>query len=517
MIGPAMVVHLRINDAATQQPTPVRIRIVDAVDTPYFPLSRSPDFPLGRNEAVGGVLRRGAERWFYCDGTCEIRLPTGVPLEIEVAKGPEYRPLCETVVLGTGQMALRFQLERWSNRRAEGWVCGDTRVHFLDLATAWLEAAAEDLDFVELLALETRVPSIDGHMYATVPNLLAFSGQQPAFSREGRHVTVNSTNVHPALGTLSLLNTHRVVYPLTFGGDDDTDDWALADWCDQCHRKNGLVIWSHPFKPDRALQGGGEALIDALLGKVDALEADGLERGVPLLPSWYRLLNVGVRLPIVGCSGKDSNRVAVGQVRTWAWLGPNVAPSYSAWIEALRAGRTVASNGPLLQLRVADQAPGARLQFAETSVRLPVVAEAVSVLPFERLDLVVNGEVVGQAGPSQPPSGGIYRAHLDVELPLTQTSWIAARCWDSHPHEGTGRVAFAHSSPIWVQVADTPMARRRGAVPLLRQAVEQVREWVEQVGRFGQPKRKADLLELCEAALRKLDTTPTPPGGAEPV
>ncbi len=67
-------------------------------------------------------------------------------------KGPEYTPLDETVTLGAGQMALRFAIERWTDSRADGWVSVDTRCHFLSPHAALLEAAAEDVDVVNLLA-----------------------------------------------------------------------------------------------------------------------------------------------------------------------------------------------------------------------------------------------------------------------------------------------------------------------------------------------------------------------------
>src|SRR5207247_343650 len=94
-------------------------------------------------------------------------------------------------------------------------------------------------------------------------NLLAFSGQELALEfpgplistglmsfqeTPGTLVVVNTLNTHPVLGQLALLNTHRIVFPLRFGGSAGLDDWTLADWCDQCHRKGGLVTWAAPAR-----------------------------------------------------------------------------------------------------------------------------------------------------------------------------------------------------------------------------------------------------------------------------
>src|SRR5579885_1583493 len=314
-----LTIHLRVNDAATGQPVPVRLRVAGPNGTNFAPLGRVAEFACGRNEDVGGHLRVGRERFSYIDGSCEIRLPAGLPLRVWATRGPEYLPLDETVTLGPGQMALRFAVRRWSDLRADGWHPGDTRAHFLPPHAAVLEAAAEDVAVVNLLACVQPIPSLDGTLYPGIPNVTAFSGQLPALQTDAATVAVNTLNVHPVLGSVGLLHSHRAVYPLTFGGPDDTDDWSVCDWCDQCHRKNGLAVWADPFA-DPAGVPGGEALVAAVLGKIDAVEFDARPRKQPLLPWWYRLLNAGFAVPLVGGSGKDSNTVPLGAPRTYAKL-----------------------------------------------------------------------------------------------------------------------------------------------------------------------------------------------------
>src|SRR5262245_14915031 len=136
-----LTIHLRINDAATGQPTPVRLRVSGADGTAFPPLGRAAEFPTGRNEDVGGHLQIGRERWFYIDGACEIPLPAGVPLRVQATKGPEYTPIDQTVTLGVGQMALRFAIGRRTDSRAGEWVTVDTRCHFIPPHAALLEAA----------------------------------------------------------------------------------------------------------------------------------------------------------------------------------------------------------------------------------------------------------------------------------------------------------------------------------------------------------------------------------------
>ena len=475
-------VHVRVNDAATGQPTPVRIRFAGPNGEYFPPLGRTSDFPTGRNEDVGGSIYLGGQRFAYIDGACEVPLPTSTPLSVEITKGLEWVPIRQTVTLGEGQLSLRFAIERWTDDRWRNLVHVDSRCHFLSPHSAKLEAMAEGLDFVNLLIAAQDYPSTDGHMYRVMPNMTAFSGQSPAVDR----VFVNTLNVHPALGTLGLLNCHRAVFPVTFGHSDETDDWSLADWCGQCHRKKGLVVWCDAYRPESGLP-GGEALVNAILGNVDAIEFDARDRKSPLLPTWYQLLNAGIRLPIVGGSVKDSNRIATGSVRTLTRASVN--PTYADWIECVRRGETVVTNGPLLDLQVSG--PGPKLQ---------ITVAAASVVPFDRLELIVDGEVVVC---ESAVTGDVVTARFEIEKVL-EGGWIAARCWgppksDLYPQSPV----FAHTSPIFFETTGVSQKRADAVKRFLRE-VAAVRQWVERDGRFANPRRKEHLLSLCDAATSKL-------------
>jgi hypothetical protein len=285
---------------------------------------------------------------------------------------------------------------------------------------------------------------------------------------------------------------------LTFGHIDETDDWSLSDWCDQCHRKKGLVVWCDAYRPDAGLP-GGEALVNAVLGKVDAIEIDTHERRTAFLPIWYRLLNAGIRLPIVGSSGKESNRIALGGMRT---LTPtDQGRDYKDWVDHVRIGRTVAGNGPMIRLTIRGQDfPMGVIH--EPAHRLPIRVQVASLDRFDQLELIVNGEVVS----SEPGDWwDLTTAELETEISIQESSWIAARCWSTkmselYPHTSV----FAHTSPCYVIVPDQPFQRQRAAVSVLQREIAAVRDWVETAGRFTNPRRKEHLLSLCDAAAAKL-------------
>lgn len=494
-----LTVHVRVNDAATGKPAPVRIRFTGPDGTVYTPFGRLSEFSTQPGEDVGGSVRLGNQTFAYIDGSCEVRLPSG-PVRVEAYKGPEYLPLDEQVVLGPGKISLRLNMKRWCDLRTEDWYAGDGRAHELTPHAALLEGAAEGLAIVHLLARE-RPPSAGRPPACN--NLLAFSGSKPALSSPECIVAVNTLNAHPNLGTVALLNSHRVVFPLRFGAPDGLDNWSVADWCDQCHRKSGLVVWPDlPRLSPECPQ--GEALAALLLGKIDAFEISRLPSSEPdTLRHWYRLLDCGLRVPLVGSSGKESNAEVLGSVRTYARLPRGQDFDLAAWIEAVRTGRTFITNGPLLSLTVEGHKPGTVFEtMPGTTVRLR--AEARSNVPFERLELLAGGTGGGGGGdiPTTPSLVAAQQANgdrascvVEVSYPAAASTWIAARC------QGT---AFAHTSPVYLQVEDAPLRPSASTIAPLLATLDAASDWVLQAARCETDKQRNDLLAVLQAGRENL-------------
>ena len=200
---------------------------------------------------------------------------------------------------------------------------------------------------------------------------------------------------------------------------------------------------------------------------VDAIEVAPGTRKVPLLPWVYRLWDAGVRVPLVGASGKDSNRTPLGATRTVAKV-----PAGSNWVEAVRSGGAFVTTGPHLDLSVRGS---------------ECVASARSRTPFEELTLVANGRAIGVARAEQTANG--YRAEVAAVLP--ESGWVAARCQGS----GAGS-AFAHTSPVAVG----PVTRDPEGVAALKKLIEQTRMWAEEHGRYANPKRREQLFARCAEA-----------------
>jgi hypothetical protein len=274
---------------------------------------------------------------------------------------------------------------------------------------ARLEGKGEGLSVAHLLAR-------DGD-----DNLLAFSGTGSALPEDECLVAVNTFNAHDELGAVALLNCHRPVFPLAASLERD---WAVREWCGQCHRKKGLVVWpGHPGQP--------EALACLLLGEVDAFEVGPGLDGWPL---FELLLRCGVRAALAGGSGKASPARAVGEVRTYVHCPEGL--TLPAWIEGLRAGKSFVTTGPLLDFSYRDGV---------------LRAEACSLTPLTRLELIAGGEVVAATSSGQ----------AEVAFRPEVTTWVAARCLA----EGGG---WAHTSPLWVDVPARPWRVRQADLDDLR-------------------------------------------------
>jgi hypothetical protein len=496
MTPPLHTVHVRVNDAATGQPTPVRIRFTDVEGKYYAPLGRLTEFFVESGAAVGGNLFLNSKRYAYIDGTCEIQLPSG-QIFFEIHKGPEYVSVCDELMLGPGQAAIRLEIERWSDLRKENWFPGDTSAAYITPHAALLEAAAEDLAVVNLLIMEAEVKlKSNDKVLHTVGNLEAFSGQEPCLEKMGCMVAVNSRNHHPTLGVLNLLNCHRVVFPLSFGGPDQLDNWTLADWCDQCHRKSGLVVWSPHWSAESLWF--GEPPADLVLGKIDAFELNaGVEITHDMFKQWYALLDLGFQLPLVGAGGKDSNRQRLGDWRTYARLKPGEPFTYNNWIEAIRAGRTFATKGPLLSFKVEGMDPGVIINLPSSRATVHVCAEMYQAFPPHQLQIIVNGKAVIQA------EGGELPPTLERDLLIPGGGWLAAAYWGQEDPISGLRI-LAHTSPVYVRVEGQQSPGDQTTAQALLKHFDHMLEWVRTQARVENEDQRARLARVFESATEEV-------------
>src|ERR1700722_8744788 len=454
-------VHVRVVDDATGRAVPCRVHFRSAAGVPYQPHGHHNHVTQNLDSwhyDVGGDVRLGQRSYAYIDGTCQGWLPRG-EFVADVARGFEYEPLRQTVRIEPGQRDLTLRISRVADMAAEGWWSGDSHVHFLSTAGAQLEQRGEDLRVVNLLQTQWG---------ALFTNTQDFSGR-PSLVDGGGYVTyVGQENRQHMLGHSLLWGLKEPVMPWSSDGPDEAElggalDATLSDWADRTHAQGGTVVAAHFPNPN------GEPAVLVATGRADAVEM--LAHTDDSLLEYYRYLNSGYRLPLVGGTDKMSSAVPVGLYRTYARLDEEF--SYEAWCRAVRAGRTFLSGGPLLTLSADGREPGDTVELSGPGT-VSVHATVRSIFPLRSFEVVRNGEVVARA-----EAHGGRQAEISEELRIDGNSWIACRAFGVDYHlDDWGRRVFAHTSPVYVACGgDWTMTSPEG-IRYMRTLVEGAREYV---------------------------------------
>lgn len=362
---------------------------------------------------------------------------------VDVARGFESEPLRKRIAIEPGQQRLQLELTRIRDMNAERWFSGDTHVHFLSTHGAQTEARGEDINVVNLLLSQW------GHLFT---NTEEFTGE-PHVSRDGRTVVyATQENRQHFLGHLTLLGLKEPVMPWCSDGPSEAEmggtlEVTMSEWADRCHAQGGTVILPHIPNPN------GEPAAMIATGRVDGVE---FLRGEPYNHAeYYRDLNGGYRLPLVGGTDKMTAQVPVGLYRTYVRIPEDEDFTYESWCRNLARGRTFLSGGPLLFLHLDGAQPGDVVHVQDGGT-VEVEAVVESIFPVHTLELVRNGEVVA----STEETDGARRLRLHERITFERDGWLAARAgggryFDFLPHRDVWqRGLMAHTSPVYVTCGD---------------------------------------------------------------
>ncbi len=470
-----LTIHTRL--AGESQPAAARLQVRDRNGHPLIPDSGQVRFDSqsGRN-------------YFYSPGSVELEAPLG-EVQVLAARGLTAVPVeARLQVDGSSGQQLRLELAPLWKPQEHGWFSGDHHFHLnyggpYELAPEHLlpMLKGEDLDVAtpQLANLHNRFQDLGWWQWRKLdsPPLIAFAQEVRSHF----------------LGHLGLVGTSTVYWPWywgpgypSYGRDDRPNAEALA----HARQQGGVGFYVHPVSHPEPFSEQGlssipvNLVVDAVLGDLDALEVACLwsdEGGTSQV--WHRFLNLGI--PVAPSAGTDAfpnfyRSMNVGATRVY--VRPEGPLNMSSYLAALRAGRSFVTNGPMLDFRVADAQPGDAI--AAHSGQVSWALEVYSALPFQELEILVNGQPVWSEGGLSEPG----QASFQGTLKLPSGGWIAARAhggetvWpamDSYP--------FAHTAPIWIgsRGSTDPQASRQAAQDLLR-ALERARSRLEQ-GYAGTP------------------------------
>jgi TolB protein len=457
-LNPQSRLHLDLHDAKGD-PRSARVSVTDLSGRFYAPAGAwiHADDGLDRGE------RKFEAHYFHARGVVDIDVPAG-PTRVEVLNGFERRFERSDLTTAADQvtnLAVNLDAERWTVPDAAHWASADVHVHMNyggvyrnTPAHLAAQAEAESLSIVNALIVnkEQRFPDI------------AFNGQQlDAASRPDAQI-VHGQEFHTSYwGHLGLLDIGGSIVLPGYAGYPNTAASSLypmnADVADIAHARGALVGYVHPFdEPPEPLAMPGQALtnelpIDVALGKVDYMEILGFSDHLATAAVWYRLLNLGFRIPAAGGTDAMANfaslRGPVGMNRVYARV-PEGALNPRAWLDALKAGRSFATNGPLLGLQLGGAQIGDELQFDRPQKRVAYSARIESIVPVDHLELVCNGRVVQSFKRHTP----LDHAHFDGTIPVDASGWCILRAsTDAARYPVLDNYVYATTSPIYVTLA----------------------------------------------------------------
>jgi Tol biopolymer transport system component len=451
-------VQITLHDAAGK-PASARIGVTDAAGRSYAP-------DAAWVHADDGIERARAPfeaHYFHARGSVSIEVPAG-PVRIDILRGFTRRfERRELTIPSQGDAALDVNVDdgRFTVPAAGHWVSSDVHVHMNyggvyrnTPAHLAAQAEAEGLDIVNALIVnkEQRFPDIvhsgAGLDPDSLPDALVVHGQEFHTSYWGH---------------LGLLDIHDTILLPGYAGYPGTAAASLypmnADVADLAHARGALVGYVHPFDdppeplavPHQTLT--NELPVDVALGKVDYMEILGFSDHRATADVWYRLLDLGFRIPAAGGTDAMANfaslRGPVGMNRVFARI-PDGATTPAGFLEALKGGRTFATNGPLLGLTLGTAELGDTLQFASAPRSLPYVARLDSIVTVDHLDLVCNGRVAAALVKGKPIDHGEFRGTL---APRTSGWCVLRASSDAARYPVLDNYVYASTSPIYVQIA----------------------------------------------------------------
>jgi len=436
---------------------PARFCVADSAGRSY-----APDDAWIHADDAFDRSERPFERHYF-EGGGEVSVPSGV-ITIEVSRGYDYQPLRLTVDTSKIQSDPEIKLKKLArlDPRDGEWVSADLHVHQNyggtykdDHATLVKQAEAEGLSIVHNLVVnkEQRFPDLNS------------IGERDSLSDPDQQIVAGQEFHTSYWGHRGLLNMNRLLLLPGYAGYPNTAAASLfpmnADVYDMAHAQGALVGAVHPFDEEPnpfanpPQQITDELPVDAALGKLDYLEVVGFSDHKSTAAVWYRLLNLGFRIP--AGAGTDATtdyaapiRGMVGMDRVYAWV-PAWPLNLGMWMSGLRRGRTFATNGPLVNFTLGKEIVGGEVQFDAAQNAVPFTAHLRSVVPVDHLEIVCNGKIAK----TLPLEGKRDAADVEGTLPISTSGWCLLRAWSEKPeYPVMDNYAYATTSPIYIDVAD---------------------------------------------------------------
>lgn len=442
--------EVRVVDGETQKPISVRMSI--------------------RNERGALIKQRGVPYHFgsFCFfGQHTFKLPRGIYF-YTIEKGLEYRTVSGQFEVKRGANdGVTVSIPRFTDMAAKGWWSGDLEVYRPQKDVPVL-MDANDVHFANLIAQNNEGDRLKK----------GFPDQQ--LKKVTDRITFHQTGIVDSRygGGIIILGSAR---PLSLPKPGSVVPYsALPETKKDLHFAANASIWDLPIHlarheqdPDFQLQGiniAGDVVTQETYKKKrsDLRPFPKNIVGDHKTEQWqtkiyYHVLNCGLKIPPVASSASGNTKSPVGHNRVYVHCGKNF--SYDKWIENLKLGRTVVTNGPIMNVLFNGVLPGETLQVSsgstmemETTMTLSLKEKA------EYLEIIRNGMVAEKISLDEYAKA---RGRLP-KLTFKESGWMLARVVTNNKQA----FRFACSAPVYVQIGDQPMVKKESAQFFLDWVIE---------------------------------------------
>ncbi len=469
----AVTVQLVVAEAGSTAPLPCRVHVMDAAGKPVLPT----EYPAFRTH-------------FVCDGRARLSLAPG-DYTVEIERGPEYTAASVTWrIAADAEAAFRYELKRIANLAREGWWSGELHVHRPPRDIELL-MRAEDLHMAPVITW-WKGRNRWGTEPVTRPFLVHFD--------DDRYYRLMGGEDERAGGALLYFGLEE---PLPIA-DEQQEYRSPMVFLEQARAQGAWIDVEKPFWYD--------VPVWLASGKVDSIglannhlyreggmhnEAWGRARDAEKFPGphgsglwsqtiYQHILNAGLRIPPSAGSASGVLPNPVGYNRVYVHF--EGAMNYDAWWEALRAGRSFVTNGPLLRVNANGQWPGHVFRITKgQSLELAFEVQLDSRDEIDRIELIRNGEVI------KTISGHEWRGqHRLGPIRTTESGWCLVRVIAAVPQT----FRFASTAPFYIEVDGAPVRISRKSAQFF---LDWVRERMERI-KIDDPQQKAEVMSYHLAA-----------------
>ncbi len=412
--APAEEIKVQILDKNTHEAIPVRCLVLDSQGIAVKPMEKGL-YPI-----------EGVDH-FYPEGPFTLNLETGLKYQLHADRGLWWSTASIVFSVTEAGRTATLQMSPYVTLAANRWVSGDMDLRVpvarmpVILGSAALNVACQTVSAAEVADPEKKNERGVVHH----PGARAYSGRDWNFG---------DFNLLSALSAMSM---------------DETP--FSASQLPTIEKGRGLSGLVDVVNPD-----GEEVPVLAALGWVDTMRIVGPqhsadevwteEQVLERFKSYYRYLDCGFQIPISAASLATEKTLApldrAGGARVFSRVFGGF--SFGSFVKSLKAGKSWATNGPLLSLGVNSRDPGeVHRSFAGDKLKISLGAR--SKRPLSCVELVYNGEVAA----SLPISTTTDFTIKDFEILTDEGGWIAARAFEARV-DSASPVRYAHTSPVYV-------------------------------------------------------------------